>query len=294
MFGEAEVTFNDRLRGTFGLREDLYVYDVNSVLPVNSGDGDDSLLQPKVMLAYRLTDSVETYLSWGRGFHSNDVRGATIRIDPATLDPADPVNVLVESDGAEVGLRFEDGNTFNTTVTAFWLELDSELVFVGDAGTTEPNDATERLGIEITAFWQPTEWLAANVAYTYTDARFENAPSEANEIPGAVESVAAAGLNAHWANGFSLSLRARYLGEAPLLEDASVRASDSLLVNLGAAYRRGPFELRVDAFNLTDSHDYDISYYYESRLENESAGVEDVHFHPLEPFTMRAGVTWYL
>ena len=153
-WGEAELAVTDKLRAIAGLRLDYFDWQVDAFRTVNSGSGSDSLLSPKASIAYRLRDGLEGYLNWGTGFHSNDVRGATITIDPVSGDPADRVGVLVESEGSEIGLRYERGENFNVSLALFRLELDSELVFVGDAGTTEPNDATERTGVELATFWQ--------------------------------------------------------------------------------------------------------------------------------------------
>ncbi len=290
-FVEAEWALTERLRTALGLRADYYDWDVDARRSVNSGSGDDRLLSPKFGLAYRFTDGFEAYFNYGRGMHSNDVRGTTIRVDPSTGDPVDPVEALVASEGAEVGVRFESGQSFNATLVAFWVELDSELVFVGDAGGTEANDGSQRHGLEANAFWQANDWLAVNAAYTHTDAEFRNVPDPLNHIPGAIESNFTLGLNAAWPNGFSASLRLRHLGEAPLIEDDSVRADTSTLLNVGAAYRYGRIEWRLDVFNALDSDDYDIAYYYASRLPGEAVdGVDDVHFHPLEPRTVRASV----
>ena len=101
-------------------------------------------------------------------------------------------------------------------------------------------------------------------------------------------------MNAAWTNGLSVSARLRWLGEAPLLEDDTVRSDDSLLVNVGLAYRRGNAEFHLDIFNLFDSEDNDIAYYYASRLPGEPVeGIEDTHFHPLEPRSIRGTLTWY-
>ena len=102
------------------------------------------------------------------------------------------------------------------------------------------------------------------------------------------------GANANWTNGWSLSARVRYLDEAPLIEDNSVRSDNSWLLNAGSGYRRGAMEFRLDVFNVLDSDDDDIAYYYASRLPGEPAeGVEDIHFHPLEPRTVRATITYH-
>jgi outer membrane receptor protein involved in Fe transport len=292
VYGDVEIAFNERFRTTVGLRGEAYDWDVSAFRPENGGSGDDALVSPKINSAYRLGDGLEAYASWGRGFHSNDVRGATITIDPVSGEPIDSVDALVESEGAELGLRYERGDAFNATVIGFWLELDSELVFVGDAGSTEPNDGSERNGLEATAFWQASERWALNAAYTYTDAEYRVDGDGGRYIPGAVKETFVLGANGVWQNGMSASMRLRYLGEAPLVEDNSVRAGDSWLLNAGAAYRRGPMEFRLDVFNLLDSDDDDIAYFYTSRLAGEPAsGLDDVHYHPLEPRSVRGSFT---
>ena len=293
-YAELEIPVSQSLRTILGLRAEYYDWDVDALQQANSGRGSDHLLSPKLGIAWEIHETLETYANWGRGFHSNDVRGATLSKDPATGDPAEAVDVLVASEGAEIGIRFEPNQAFNASLVGFWLELDSELVFVGDAGGTEINGASERLGIEVSAFWQATDWLALNADYTYTDSSFSDEPSNADRIPGAVESTLTIGANMLWANGWSSSLRLRYLGETPLTEDGSISADDSLLVNGGIAYRKGSMEIALEAFNLFDSDDYDIAYFYASRLPGEpAAGQEDIHFHPLEPRSLRASLSWF-
>jgi len=293
-WGESRWQATRNLRVILGLRADWYDWDVTAFRAENSGSGDDAIVTPKLGAAWLLNDALEVYASMGSGFHSNDVRGATISIDPGDGTPAERVPVLVRSNGGELGLRFEQGRALNATLSVFWLELDSELVYVGDAGITEPNQGSERLGVESTLFWRATDWLAVNAAYALTDAKFRRDLGDGREIPGAVESTFSLGFNGKWANGWSASTRLRWLGEAPLIEDNSVRSDDSLLVNAGVALRRGPLEYRVDVFNLFDSSDNDIAYFYASRLPGESSGgVDDVHFHPLEPRSVRASVTWH-
>lgn len=283
----------DRLRATLGLRVDHQRFDADAGIAANSGRGQDTQLSPKLSLAWRLSDRMESYFNYGRGMHSNDVRGAVIRVDPASGNSAERTPLLVASDGAEIGLRFEAGERFNATAAVFHLALDSELLFVGDAGATEVNPGSERTGFEAVMFWQPTTWLAVNAAYTRTHARFDAVPSNEDRIPGAIEDTFALGLNSTWRNGLNASLRLRYLGEAPLTEDNDVRAPASTLVNAGVSYRRARFEVRLEAFNLLDSEDDDISYFYASRLPGEpAAGVEDVHFHPLEPRSLRASIAY--
>ena len=294
LYADVGFRIGDRFRTSLGARADHLRWDVDAREAENSGSGDDTILSPKLSAAYAIGSTAEVYANWGRGYHSNDVRGVTIAVDPVSGEPAERVEALVASEGGEIGVRFEAGNGFNATLTGFWLELDSELVFVGDGGATEPNDGSRRHGVELAGFWQVADWLAANFAYTFVDAEFENVPSDSREIPGAVDTTLSLGLNAAWQNRLFASVRARYLGEAPLIEDGSVQSDDSLLLNASLGYRWGQAELRLDAFNLLDSNDDDIAYYYASRLDGEPAeGVEDIHFHPLEPRALRLSLNYH-
>ena len=288
LHGEMEIHWTDRFRSILGGRVDLLSYDVNANIAANSGDGSAAMASPKATLAWQAVDGLEFYASYGRGFHSNDVRGATIAVDPKSGDPATPVPALVRSEGAELGLRLEAERALTLTLAGFWLDLGSELVFVGDAGTTEPNDATRRYGLEASAFWQATDWLVFDASAAVTKARFRG--RDDNRIPDAVGFVLGAGAVATLPNGLTASLRLRHLGAAPLIEDNSARSHSTTLVNMGLSYDFGRFVVGVELLNLLNSEDNDITYFYESRLPGESAGVDGIHFHPVEPFTLRGTV----
>lgn len=64
--------------------------------------------------------------------------------------------------------------------------------------------------------------------------------------------------------------------------------SDGLtLIHAGTSYAFNNWEIGVDILNLLDEKDDDIAYFFESQLAGEVAGVEDVHFHPSNPRTIR-------
>ncbi len=287
LYASAEFSLTPRLRAVLGVRGDYYGYDVAATIPANSGDGSDTILGPKAALAWQPVDGLELYANYGESFHSNDVRGATIAIDPATGDPADPVEALVRARGGELGTRVESG-AFTASLVGFYLELGSELVFVGDAGATEPNDASRRYGLEATAFWRPLPWLALDASAAFTNARFRGVPEAVDRIPGSVSEVIAAGATVDFGEGLSGALRVRHFGEAPLIEDGSVRSDPTTLVNLGAYYEFDRIRIGFDLLNVFDANDADITYFYPSRLPGEPAeGVEDRHFHPVEPRQVR-------
>lgn len=289
-FAEAEIALSDSLRASAGLRGDVYDYRVDASMAANSGRGSDAIVTPTAGLAWRAAQTLEFYANYGQGFHSNDVRGATIAIDPVTREAVTPVDVLVRSEGAEIGARLERG-AVNATLVGFWLDLDSELVFVGDAGTTEPNDGSRRFGVEFNLFWRPADWIAFDATAAYTDARFKNAVAGEERIPQAVESVFGAGLSIEPVKDLTATLRLRRFGEAPLLEDGSVFSEPTTTVNLGLYKDIGSLRLGLDILNLLDSDDADVTYFFNSRLQNEPSSVSGIHLHPIEPRQARATIT---
>lgn len=290
LFGEAQFALTPRLRLTTGLRGDLLGYDVRSDLAANSGHGWAVLLAPKAALAWRAADTLELYANYGESFHSNDVRGATITIDPSTGEAAEKVGAMVRARGAELGARLETGN-FTASLVGFYLTLGSELVYTGDGGTTEPNAASRRYGTEASLFWRPAKWLTLDASGALTHARFTGVDADESSIPNSVSRVLSAGASFELPGEISATLRLRHLGSAPLLEDNSKRSDPTTLVNLGIYKQIGRGRVGLDVLNLFDARDADITYYYTSRLQGEATdGVDDYHIHPVEPRQFR--VSW--
>ena len=289
LFTDVQVSLTETLRLTTGLRADIYYFDVESSIASNSDSGSDSIFTPNLSLAWLASDSVELYANYGQGFHSNDARGAAATIDPVSLEAIEPVDLLVRAEGAELGVRYQTAD-FNVSLSGFWLELDSELVFVGDAGTTEPNPGTRRFGIETALFWNPIERITFDASAAYTDARFRNAASNEDRIPQAVESVFSAGITVKATQDITSSLRLRHFGEAPLNESGSVTSDPTTLVNWGIYYDKPSFRLGLDILNLFDAEDADITYFFESQLPGETNPVEGKVFKPVEPRQIRATI----
>ncbi len=254
----------------------------------NSGREVDGLVSPKLSLAVRPHEHIELYLNGGGGFHSNDARGTTIDIDPVNGDAVDAVDPLARQWGAEFGARWQPSFRLHLTSTVWWLNSESELLFVGDAGTTEPQGSSRRYGVELTGFLRPVDWLAFDATYTRSWADFRSRPSGSDRIPGAIESVVSAGATVT-AGSFSGSLRVRHFGAYPLIAENTQRAGGTTLLNLGTSYEWDFFRVNITVINLLDSKDSDIEYFFRSRLPGEpAAGVEDVHSHPVAPRQVRA------
>jgi outer membrane receptor protein involved in Fe transport len=292
LYVQADTSWTDKVRTVLGLRADLYHFDVDSSDRANSGTDTASRVSPKLGLALGPFARNEVYLNYGWGFHSNDARGTTITRDPATGEPAERVDPLVPARGAEIGLRSLAVPGLHATATLWGLDIDSELLFVGDAGTTEPSRPSERRGIELTADWSPRPWLKLDASYAYTRARFTDSDPAGDRIPGAVEGVFSAGLAVHDLKRLSGSLGVRWFGPRPLIEDDSVRSASSTIVNGDLVFHLRPgWAIQASAFNLLDAEVSDIDYFYASRLPGEPLeGVDDVHTHPTPPRTLRIGL----
>ena len=290
---QTSIQWSPVLRATAGLRGDAYRFDVTSNDPANSGTGDASIASPKLGLVVGPLRNTELYANWGWGFHSNDARGSVQTRDPKTGDPVSPVDPLVRAKGAEIGVRTVVAGRYHGTV-AFWgLDLASELLFVGDAGTTEASRPSRRRGVEWSYALEINRRLTLDADLAWSRSRFTDDDPAGDRVPGAVEGVVSAGLTLHELGRWSGSLRLRYFGPRPLIEDDSVRSPASTTLNARASYRLSPrYTLNVDVFNLADAKASDIDYFYPSRLPGEPAeGVADIHTHPLEPRTLRASIS---
>jgi outer membrane receptor protein involved in Fe transport len=282
LFGEAELYMSRSLRLVLGLRGDAIGYDVRSNLAVNSGTGSAAIVTPKAALAWKAAEGLEFYANYGEGYHSNDVRGATITVDPASGLPVDHVPVFARSRGAELGTRLEWRN-LNVSFVGFWLDLASELVFVGDAGTTEPNAASRRFGTELALFWHPAPDVTIDGTASWTRARFRGVAPGQDQIPGATPWVLGGGISAKLTPRLTATARVRHFASAPLVEDASQRSQATTLVNFGTYWETGRVRIALDVHNLFDAKNPDISYRYASRLPGEPAGgIDDLHIHPVE------------
>ncbi|MFC5555733.1 TonB-dependent receptor [Methylobacterium iners] len=290
LYLDNRVRWTEWLRTSIGVRADGYDARVVSDNPLNSGTARDGLVSPKLGLVLGPWADTEVFVNYGEGFHSNDARGATITVDPGNpLFPLDRVALLVRSVGSEVGVRTRAIEGLLSTVTLFQLDFDSENLFVGDAGTTEPSRPSRRFGVEWTNHYALTPWLSLDADLTLTNARFSDVDPAGNRIPSAPTFIAAAGLTLGEGTGWFGSLRLRHFGPRPLIEDNSARSRATTLVNarLGYNFDNG-ISVQLDALNLLGARASQIDYFYPSRLRGEPAeGIADRHFHPVEPRAVR-------
>ena len=289
LWAQSEVRWTPRLRSVAGLRGDVVGIRVDSSLGANSGVTGDQMLTPKLAIIYAAGERTELYANYGHGFHSNDARGATITVDPANPSTAaEKVRPLVRTRGAELGVRTEPKSGWHSTLALWQLELDSELLFVGDAGTTEPSRPSRRWGVEWSNRFLLNRWFALDADLAWSQARFTDGDSAGEHVPGAASGTANLGVTLDALGPWSGALRVRYVGPRALVEDGTVQSLDSVLLNLRVGYRLGPrTRLALDIYNLLDRKANDIEYWYRSQLNAEGVAMDGRHVHPVEPRSLR-------
>lgn len=326
LFIQNTVYWTNWLRTIVGYRGDFYATNVNSLLnPVNSGKATSVIGSPKASIVFGPFAKTEFFINAGEGFHSNDARGVTIKVSPT--DPSEAVSsspFLVKTRGAEVGIRTKLIPGLDSSLSLFVLDSASEILFVGDAGDTEPSRPSRRYGVEWTNHYQPASWLAFDGDIAVTHARFRGTNPDqpaayaelagypaaqignarGNYIPGAPNMIASAGVRIGERTGWFGALRYRYFGPRPLTEDGAFVSPATGLLNGQVGYRfENGWRIQLDAYNLTDSKSDQITYAYGSLLKTDALfaqcqagippaavcanGVMDRVLHPVEPLAVR-------
>lgn len=298
VYGSVHSQWTDWFATIAGLRYQTIDVSVDAKR-VGDDEGDDreALLSPKLSLRFGPFANTEFFVNYGEGFHSNDARGV-VRGGSA----ANTVPLMSESTGYELGMRSLLARDVQVSLVLFRLDLDSELVFVGDESTTEPRDATRRQGVELSVFYQPVDWFVLDVDYAASNTRFKNqqfdgATALGKNVPDSVENVFAMGASVELDNGVYGGVRLRYFGPRKLTEGGDIESDASQILNANLGYRfDNGVSLGLEVINVLDDSDDDITYYYASRTASErTAGIDpidDFHSHPMEPRTLRASLSF--
>jgi outer membrane receptor protein involved in Fe transport len=290
-----DTTWTPWLRTVVGFRLDDLYFDVDNNLnsttePDLTGQGteNEAIVSPKASIVLSPLASTDVFLNYGEGFHSNDARGVVRDVNP--VDPS------AKARGAEVGVRTRLFDRLDVAAAFWMLDLDSEIVFVGDEGTTEPSGATRRIGGELEVRYRILDWLFFDVDYTQTVARFRFEPDAADDVPLAPRFTVNGGITARREDGLFGSIRTRAISSRPANEDDSIRAAGYTIWDLQLGKR---FELpeawtggyvkaltlQLDIMNLFD-HDYrEAQFATDSRLAFEPEVVSDLNFTPGYPLT---------
>lgn len=238
-----------------------------------------TIWSPKINLLFKENDNLNFYFKAGKGFHSNDTRLIMEQTGKAKLP---------SSLGFDIGSSYKPFSRFLVNTALWYLHLEQEFVYVGDAGIVEPSGATLRKGFDFGLRYQITNKLFINADYTYTDAKSIDAIKAENKIPLAPKTTLVAGINYRAEKGFSGSIYSRYLGDRPANETNTIVAKGYCItdMNVGYAFNSG-IEVGAIIQNIFDADWNETQFATESRLFNEASAVTEIHFTPGTPFNGR-------
>lgn len=238
-----------------------------------------TIWSPKINLLFKENDNLNFYFKAGKGFHSNDTRLIMEQTGKAKLP---------SSLGFDIGSSYKPFSRFLVNTALWYLHLEQEFVYVGDAGIVEPSGATLRKGFDFGLRYQITNKLFINADYTYTDAKSIEAVKAENKIPLAPKTTLVAGINYRAEKGFSGSIYSRYLGDRPANETNTIVAKGYCItdMNVGYAFNSG-IEVGAIIQNVFDTDWNETQFATESRLFNEASAVTEIHFTPGTPFNGR-------
>ena len=319
---ENKTQWAEKFRSVLALRGDEAIYNVTNLTPpyvatelpgapvinfaaLNSGSASQLLPSPKASLIFGPWFDTEFYVQGGFGFHSNDARGATQRVEPISPDypfptPSTPTSPLVPTKGAEVGVRTLAVPHLQSTLSLWYLYSASELQQNGDTGGTVASASpSNRYGVEWANFYTPLKHFAFDFDLAYSKALFtvidaaDAAPGSpgGKYVPEAVGLVISSGITVQSYKGFWGSLRLRAFGPRNLASDAIYRSSSTILLNAEAGYHINKnWSVLAQFFNLLNRYDHDIDYAYTSRITPTATAAFTGVFHPVEPFEARIGL----
>jgi outer membrane receptor protein involved in Fe transport len=288
------------LRTVVGVREEYYRADDVSSVTGGSGQGHQSLFMPKASVILGPWAKTELYFSYGRGFHSNDVRGV-FGIVPGVGIPVagGPTPMLSQTTGEEIGLRTNIIPRLSLQLAVFQQDFGSELTYNAEAGQDEAGAPSRRKGLEISGQYHPFRWLELNADLSFARPRYRTNDLASYGLNGPFISDAptfiySAGILVDNLSGWSAGLQWRRLGNHSLSDgDEFPQDKGYSEFNLDVSYAlKSGWKLGVSVFNIFDSKDDAADYYYTTRLAGEPPeGITDFQVHPLEPRSFRFSVT---
>lgn len=274
-----------KLRIDPGLRLDYFKFMYNDELQANyeTQSQTKSIFSPKLNFYYDADENLQLYLKSGTGFHSNDARVVLAN---------DADDILPRSYNVDLGGVWKPTPDLVVKSALWYLFLEQEFVYVGDAGIVEPSGETERYGLDFGLRYQLTDWLFLDSDATLTHARSVNEPEGNNYIPLAPDFTLAGGLSVSNYNGFSGGLRFRYLDDRPANEDNNIVAEGYFVTDFNINYEINDITIGLSINNLFDVDWNETQFATESRLQNEAQSVEEIHFTPGTPFFIKGMVSY--
>ncbi len=268
-----------------GLRVDHFNFGYkNNLTPTyDRRTNEDIAVSPKLNILYNYNKDLQFYLKTGKGFHSNDSR--------VVLNQRVRRN-LPAAYGSDLGFIWKARKNLFINLAAWQLYLEQEFVYVGDAGVVEPSGETNRKGIDLSVRYQPKKWLFVSGDINYAHARAADAEEGANYIPLAPNLTAVGNLQILHPSGWFGGLRVRHIADRAANEDNSIVAEGYTVTDANLGHNFGKIECGINIKNVFNVDWNETQFATTSRLKNESAPVEEIHFTPGTPINFGAYISY--
>ncbi len=285
------VSFNDRFSINGGLRFDQFYNEYDNKLAADTtlpGIGiyqvNDNTLSPKLNFYYHVDNSLQFYLTTGKGFHSNDTRSVVVENGYKSL-PA--------CYSADLGTVFKPAKKLLINVALWYIYLEQEFVYSGDGGFVEFNGKTRRMGFDFSGRYQPIKSLYFDVDVNYAHGRAIDETKGENYIPLAPIWTSTGGVTYVNKNGFNGSFRYRYVGDRPGNEDYSLTAVGYFITDAVINYTKPKYEIGLVINNVFNTQWKETQFATETRLKGEAAPVDEICFTPGTKFSAKLSFSYF-
>jgi outer membrane receptor protein involved in Fe transport len=287
LYADEVIALSSRFTVNAGVRVDYFRSQYEDLLALPAATtkrASQAIVSPKLNLYYTVNPGLQLYLNTGKGFHSNDARVVTAEKGR---------QILPGGYGSDLGVIVKPFPRLLVNAAAWYLYLQQEFVYVGDEGVVEPSGRSRRMGLDLSARYQLTKTLFADLDLNTANPRSLDAERGQNYLPLAPVFTSTGGLSLQTQRGFSGSLRYRHMADRPANEDNTVVAKGYFIADLQANYTRKNYTLGLTVQNLLNSRWKETQFDTESRLKGETAPVSEIHFTPGSPFFARLSLTYF-
>ena len=286
VFLNEHLSLTNRLNIGGGIRIDNFYFRYNDLVTKKAiVNRRNTIVSPKVNIAYQAGKNVQLYASAGKGFHSNDAR---------LFSNNERKNALPSAYGTDIGLIWKPAESLFVNAALWYLKVDEELVYVGDEGIVESSGRTRRRGLDLLVRYQPVKKLSVDFDASYAHGRYIDEPKGNDRIPLAPVFTSTGGVSYRTSSGISASIRYRWMTDRPANENYSLTAKGYCISDIVLSYAQPAYEVKISAINIFNVRWKETQFETESKLMNEPFAVSEIHFTPGSPLFIKAGFTCYL
>jgi hypothetical protein len=261
------------------IRADFFRFGYQDKLTGSTAQQGRAIVSPKLTVNYNAAKNLQLFAKLGKGFHSNDTR---VVLDNTAR------KILPSAIGTDIGFNYKPLPRLLVNAALWQLRSQQEFVYVGDEGIVEAGGRSQRIGADLSLRYQLTEHLFADANINWAKARALDEPKGNDRIPLAPTCTSTGGLQYQALQGFTGSLRYRYIKNRPANEDGSVTALGYFVTDAALQYRFKKIELGLVAENIFNTRWNEAQFETTSRLRHEAAPVTELHFTPGNPFFIKA------